>query len=270
MAPPRCPAKAGRRLPVIGCRRGASPLSCPLREESCPQAPFSPVHSRTSSQPTSRASSWGSRRGAVGWPRPGSSAYPVPSLQSLLTAALDTRLAPDCSRAGQGRGQPVLWGQLWSRLFPLGVLKQMLHALHLQPAPACLHLWALGKGPQGHLCSLSPSGRWRRCQALEAHLLPLARQCWGSLGPVRLNTGLQWVTWGPGLLLPLFFTWTLRAGAAAAPHLPQGQHLSGRASHPGSTPGTCPLPEYRAFSGPGWPVHRRRRTTIAQNDNQRD
>lgn len=128
----------------------------------------------------------------MGWPRPGSSAYPVLSLQCLLTAALNTRLAPDCSRAGQGRGHPVLCGQLWSWLFPLGVLKQMLHALHLQPAPACLDLWALEEGPQGHLCSLSPSGRWRQCQALEAHLC----HCPDSAGEPQASETQRWTPVG--------------------------------------------------------------------------
>lgn len=130
----------------------------------------------------------------MGWPRPGSSAYPVLSLQCLLTAALDTRLAPDCSRAGQGRGPPVLCGQLWSWLFPLGVLKQTLPALHLQPAPACLHLWAL----EGAQRTQEPLWQMEAVSGPRGSPLPLTRQCWGSLRPVRLNAGLQWVTWGPG------------------------------------------------------------------------
>lgn len=163
--------------PSLVPTQGREPTLCAPNHSIClSSAPLNSARPRTPAQPTARTSSWGSQRGAVAWLRPGSSAYPVLSLQSLLTTALGTWLAPSCSRPGQWIGRPVLWGQLWSQLFPLGAGKQMLHAARLHQQLACLHLWAPGEGPQGHLCSASPSGRQRQCQALLG--LPSAFRRW--------------------------------------------------------------------------------------------
>lgn len=196
----------------------------------------------------------------MAWPRPGSSAYPVLSLQSLLTTALGTGLAPGCSRPGQGRGRPVLWGRRWSRLFPLGVLKQMLHAPRLRQQLACLHRWAPGKGPQGHLWSVSPSSRQRQCQALLGSPSAAGKTV---LGEPQARETQQWTPvghLGPPLLLPLAFPWTPRLERQQHPASHGDSPSPQRASHPASTPGTYPPLEPRAFSGPRWPVQPRRRT----------
>lgn len=198
----------------------------PTTALACPQAPFNSAHPCTPAQPASRASSWGSRRGAVAWPRPGSSAYPVLSLQSLLTTALGTGLAPGCSRPGRGRGRPVLWGRRWSRLFPLGVLKQMLHAPRLRQQLACLHLWAPGEGPQGHLCSVSPSSRQRQCQALLGSPFAAGKTV---LGEPQASETQQWTPvgyLGPPAPAATCLPMDPQAGAAAAPRFPRGQPLS--------------------------------------------
>lgn len=119
---------------MLTCR---SAERCPSHGTCSPSGPTQP-RPPTRTQPV-RLLSWlrGFRRRARGAEARLSLAYPVLSLQSLLNAALGIALAPGWGRAAQGRGWPVLLGQLGSLLLPWGVLKQTLHAVHGQLA-ACL------------------------------------------------------------------------------------------------------------------------------------
>lgn len=133
------PAEAGGRSIVMRCKRGGSLPWCPPGKRTktlCPQPGTclsTSVHPRMPNQPTSRVSS-GVPEGSCGVAKARfPSAYPVLSLQLPLTTALSPRLAPGCGASCGRVGWPVLLGQLWSRLLT-GVLKRMLHAVHVQPS----------------------------------------------------------------------------------------------------------------------------------------
>lgn len=130
-------------------------------------------------------------------PQP-ASAYPVLSLQHLLTAARGPGLAPGHRWAWWSRGLPVLLGRLWLRLWhlPQEGLKQTLPAVHLQPLGglACTS-GALGVGAHGYL---GPSGRGRPRQDLRGSS---SSHCPDSAGWASARDTQQgrppWVCWVP-------------------------------------------------------------------------
>lgn len=182
----------------MGARQAGVPNSAPTAAPARPLAPLSPVHPHAPNQPASRAGS-GVPEGSPGLaearpPR----AYPVLGLQSLLTAALGTALAPGWGRAQQVRGWPVLLGQLWSLLLPWGGLKQTPHAVRIRSAACLSALLGSEERSPSHLCSHGSWPLWRTEAGSGSAGLASAT---GQTVPVGLRPGrprrLPWMAWAP-------------------------------------------------------------------------